>query len=255
MEIARQRNHTGKSEVKIIKLFALLFLLFTACSAAKKPETDIQIDLNENSGTSLPYRIEISEEINDGKTLYIKAHLSVLTDFEDPKALIRLSGLKNGINIQERIYQLKDHLTENQGDLLMEMPSSDITDYQLELLWGKEAADFFAKAAAEQLSKISLEAVKVEKLRICEAEICHYNYKINGSIRNDSEAPINDIVLGLSFQTEEAFNNHKYDFSGEKIIPVPKLELMPGETRSFNLQSDRPAENEDARPYLRIKAD
>lgn len=255
MANARKGNYPGQSKVKLLlKVCLLTAFIISGCSTSQKSSdsSKIEINLSQDLGTALPYRIEVIEEINDGAILYVKTKVTTLTDFMDPRSLVKINGLKNGIISQEKSYLLKEHLHPETQELLLDIPSNEITDYQIELLWGKEAETYLSKINTEKLKEISLQSVQVEKVKICENETCHFNYKISGSLQNDSKSQINEVVLGLSFQPEAAFVDNSFNYNDEKNVPVKNLNLAPEGTRTFNLQADGPSEDLEAKPYLRI---
>lgn len=231
----------------------LLTISLSACAIGGNQKNDreaININLTQTP-TTLPYKVEVLEELNDGKALFIRAKISNFENFQDINSLIRLSGLANGKLATEKYYLLQTSLNPTSQELLMEIPSAEISDYQLELLWGQDAKNYLSRIQAEIRSQLTLESVQVEKVKICEAEICRFNFKISGQIKNNGAETVPTADLGLSFQTEENLSAETKDLSMEKTIPIKDLNLSSQQSRSFNLEADSPAE--DLRPHLRIK--
>jgi hypothetical protein len=94
------------------------------------------------------FRVELLDEVNDGSSLDIRARISAEQDWDTSQVAVRMTGLHRGEIKREKVSVLTDLLPSEQAGavsdgegrvIAMVLPASDITDYQFELLWGKEA--------------------------------------------------------------------------------------------------------------------
>lgn len=103
-----------------------------------------------SSGRELPFQLEVTDEVNDGERLHISGSVTAKTEWSADEVLVRLSGVNAGelvevshLPLQAALGQERNKVIESgeKFNFALSLPSANITDYQLELIWGKDVTD------------------------------------------------------------------------------------------------------------------
>ncbi|MBN8549078.1 MAG: hypothetical protein J0M12_07180, partial [Deltaproteobacteria bacterium] len=195
-------------------------LSLSACS--RKVTAPAATDLNagvkaENSSQpASPFTLEIVEDLNDGSNLHIHGRVQTAAEWPAEDVVVRLSGMKAGESHQVSFFPLNklqqrqaDAKTTNRlvpgtpFDFYLSAPSSELTDYQVELLWGKEAKGVSATEPPvdpTQAQGLLLQALSIQRvIPHCAVEPCPSTYRLSGSFLNNSATTVQDAQLGVGF--------------------------------------------------------
>jgi hypothetical protein len=221
-----------------------------------------------------PFTLDVIDEINDGNQLHVLAKVTALADWPMSGVLLRLTGMKAGETRDVSTYPLKNALAAPGIDasprlragqslnLSMAAPAAGITDYQLELLWGKDA-ELSTQSAQIQRRGALLKVRHIEietKPDVCEQPPCPVSYTVTGELFNAGTSPITQATLGIGFvflKAGEKLDLQRVLPEREEVVEVPKLKLKAGEQRPLRIVFERPvpqAQNGYYQPVLRIIA-
>ena len=236
-----------------IVLSVFFFIAIEGCStsittAPTEKGTNSQLDLQNSE---LPFDLKILEAVNNGTTLGILAELTPKTDWASNDVVVKLYGLEGGEVSRTASTRLAD-VTGDQGMLKanipvqvsLQIPSDQISDYQVEALWGGEARE------ARNDSKIT-EAIRTPALRLSNVEVekreepcssppCRVRFTIYGDLRNDSGQTLNQVTFGVGFVwVPKSSRLVSPEPVSEQRLSVSDLGLEPGQTQSLELSIDK----------------
>ncbi len=216
-----------------------------------------------------PYALRIIDEVNDGQTLHVAAEVKASVPLESLPAVLRLTTLKAGNAVKVNYYPVahgkktaqnsasgRDELTLSYD---LSTSSYNITDYQLELLWGEEAREHLASRAKDSPILV-LRNVTVQPSGCQGTPACDGKLRIMAELYNPGVVPIPSATLGVGF-IWQANGDPKPDREDvpqrEQKISLNSLNLAPGQSRPLNLTvtSDVPTQpGGQYRPVLRLVA-
>ena len=209
-----------------------------------------------------PFVLEVVDEVNDGKKIVVNGRLIPKVSKPASEVVVRLSALdKVG---QEWVF------FHNMGDILgdrseaskaprilekgvaqpftLSMPLPGITSYQLQVLWGREAAPF-SPAEAAPVEKVeakqfialrNLEVHRVPAESCSSPNECVVRFTITGELVNSGSATIKEVVIVAGFIPSDALDLDQQILENEKRVEVPNLRLAPGASKRFKLSLDKP---------------
>lgn len=204
-----------------------------------------------SGGLQLPLSLQVVDEVNDGSRLHILGSVSAATDWDLKDVIVKLTGLNNGQEVGISYLPLanadtrKEHLIKagEKFTFSISVPSPELTDYQIELLWGEDAKRNLALARAAQPGSVELRDIQVETIRQpCSGSDCEVTFRITGKIHNGTGKNITNLVLGVGYiRTSPA----KLDLTrqipqNEENIDIGRFLLAPGASREVRLNFDRP---------------
>ena len=225
------------------KIISLLVLLSACAGTEIKP---VQMEEQQLiTREALPFSVEVQEEVNDGSTLYLKVLMSAYQPWGQDDVLLHLAGLKEGIVEQEYFYRLSKLLGDQypleslpgqtfSGKLvLLTLPIGGQTDYQLELLWGKEARSM----QQNKIVQIKDLALRKETCEKCAGD------KIYANIQNLGTEKLKSATLGVGFVWIN--EGTTLDLSGiipenEEQVKVQDLALGSGEVTELKVDLESP---------------
>ena len=209
-----------------------------------------------------PFVLEVVDEVNDGKKLVVKGRIIPKTTKPASEVVVRLSALDKAGEERVSFHNMKDVLgggpAEKKGPLTLEkgvaqpftlsMPLKGITSYQLEVLWGKEAAPFSPadSAPAEKtepkqfIALRNLEVHRVPTESCSSPNECVVRFTITGEMFNSGTATIKDVVILAGFAPTDTLDLNSQILENEKRVEVPNLRLSPGSSQRFKLSLDKP---------------
>lgn len=235
----------------------LLPLLLQGCFlfTASEPATSVLVQ-REESGERNPLSVEIEQEGNDGKRLYVKGRVRAESSVPLGGVVVHLTSLHNADIIGEAYYPLaaatngaKAPLLPAGGDVpfSISVDSDGMTDYQVELLWGEEGASFI-KAAAPADSLRTEGGIRVENVSAsnyegnCEQAGCAGTAFVTASIVNNSPEPVDKVLLGLAIA----------DGAEMESFEITGLKLSPSASRPVSIQVDIPEGGLMYKPSLAV---
>ena len=204
--------------------FSCLMLLavsaVTGCSAKEVKPPLAQSD------TGAPYQLQIKDEVFDGKKLFIKSVVNQFSSEVVPPTVIRLKTVKNGESVGEAFLPFNE--SKKGQELQLSADAEDFTDYQVDLLWGKDAEAFLK----------SIPASKFVLLKDVTLVTDVQGSRITGSIENTGLYPISNVPLAVEFQwvkKGEYLDISSHDPDSVTDITVDNITIAPSETRPFSI--------------------
>jgi len=218
-----------------------------------------------------PFRLDILEERNDGETLVINGRIIPKTSWSGEDVLVRLSAVTSAGEQKVSFHKVKDvvpsgaRLASGEPQAFsLTLPSSEVSNYQLEVLWGRDAAPYMdsTKAALKQtkgesefLALRNLEVHRVPDGSCSSPEECLVKFSIKGEFFNSGRALIRDVVLVAGFSPADKLDLPNQILENERRIEVRNLGLGSGATKPFRLTLEKyvPASDQVAyQPVVRI---
>ena len=260
-------------------LFSVILWAVGCTSFSRSVSIDSEPKKNEQNRSSqdLPFVLEVVDEVNDGERLHVLGAVTAQTDWMVNDVVVRLTGMRSGEQIGISYLPLRSNLSSSQaGDtntqiikaqekysFSVSVPSQNITDYQLELLWGDEAKRHLKNIEVQKPGSLELRQIEVlTKKADCPKQNCGVVYKMTAQLFNSGATVIDKVVLGVGFLVVTP--GQKLDFKkqipqNEERIELSQLALMPGASRPLSLDFDEPVTEEkfqsgqgELRPNIRI---
>jgi hypothetical protein len=216
----------------------------------------------------LPFSVSIAEELNDGERLYVKVAIDARAHWSTAESVVVLTGYRNGVRVGERrapLTALGPVLEQGaHHELPIVLTAPNITDYQVELMWGRDSQELLAQKPvrpAEGVEGAPLEvrnmSVHAERVNCSPDKGCELQYSIAAELRNGSEKKIDGAVLGTGFIwiDSPALDLSKRIPENEATVELSGLNLGPGASRKIRLVLDRtvPERSDGAfKPVLRV---
>ena len=209
-----------------------------------------------------PFVLEVVDEVNDGRKLVVKGRLIPKTTKPASEVVVRLSALDKAGEERVSFHNMMDLLgggaAGKKGGVTLEkgvaqpftlsMPLKGITSYQLEVLWGKEAAPFSPIESASSDKKEPKQFIALRNLEVhrvpsesCSSpNECIVKFTITGEMFNSGTATIKDVVILAGFAPADTLDLESQILENEKRVEVPNLRLAPGTSQRFKLSLDKP---------------
>jgi len=218
-----------------------------------------------------PFRLDVLNETNDGKTLNIQGQL-VSKDRRSAKdVIVRLKGVDAQGEERVASHKVAD-LIPNGGELnpsmptqfSLALPSEGLSNYQVEVLWGRDAEPYLGtsraslkspKGESDFLALRNLEVHRVPDGSCSSPEECLVSFSIKGEFFNSGKAVISDVVLVAGFTPASKLGLPNPPLENEKRIQVQNMGLVPQGTKPFRLTLEKllPASDTVAyQPVVRI---
>jgi hypothetical protein len=219
-----------------------------------------------------PFRLDVLQESNDGKNLTIQGQLISKSQRPSKDVLVRLTAVDAKGEERTAMHKVAD-LIPNGGELSpsmptqfsLSLPAAGISNYQIEVLWGKDAAPYLGgdgraslkqqKEPSEFLALRNLEVHRVPDGSCSSPEECLVTFSIKGEFYNAGRATIRDVVVVAGFAPASKMGLPNHPLENEKRIEVQNLELAPQATKPFRLSLEKllPASDTVAyQPVVRI---
>ncbi len=218
-----------------------------------------------------PFRLDILKETNDGKNLTIQGQVIAKSKRPSKDVLVRLTAVDIQGEEKTAIHRVAD-LLSNSADLTpamptqfsLSLPAQGISNYQLEVLWGKDAEAYLGdtpaalkqqRTSSEFLALRNLEVHRVPDGSCSSPEECLVTFSIKGEFFNSGKATIRDVVVLAGFTPASKLGLPNHPLENEKRIEVQNLDLAPQATKPFRLTIEKllPASDTVAyQPVVRI---
>ncbi|MCB0336138.1 MAG: hypothetical protein KDD62_07520 [Bdellovibrionales bacterium] len=216
-----------------------------------------------------PFALVVKEELNDGQHLRIVAALSSRVMWDLSKVVAVVTGLRNGSVVQSEAFILSEILREQQGELRAQgtvyQPFSDevvtfnfkfedSTDYEIELLWGREAAAYLpAESEAHKNSMAELRELEVQRHRSCKGETCQLQFAISAHLVNTAAFLLTEVVLGVGYvyiPQGQSYNPNTMVPESEEKVVLDGLGLVSGASKALHFAlNDAVPERSDGQYY------
>jgi hypothetical protein len=218
-----------------------------------------------------PFKLDVLRESNDGETLTIKGQVTSKVTRPSRDVLVRLTAVDSGGEQRTSFHKLVD-LNPKTSDLqagkptqfALSLPAQGVSNYQLEVLWGKDAAPYLddnraslktPSAPAEYLALRNLEVHRVPDGSCSSPEECLVTFSIKGEFFNAGKAVVRDVLLVAGFSPASKMDRPHQMLENERQIEVKNLALGPQATKPFRLTLEKlvPASDTVAyQPVVRI---
>ena len=240
--------------------------------------------LGQANGQGMPLTLETTQVLNDGQQLHVFGIVTAHIPWDVSKVILRLIGLQSGQVTRETIRRLSDSSISrevrevslgfpppiNQSSprelkagekeaFYLTIPVGQISDYQLELLWGDEAQPYLVSLDSIQKKLIELRNVRVETEKsACQAAECGTKFRILLELFNTGHSPVNRVVLGVGFLLDldaATLDPAKTVPENEEEIEISALKLAAGQGRQMRLIFEKPVPPDWAdrlRPTVRV---
>ena len=208
-----------------------------------------------------PFILEVMDEKNDGNQLTVKGRIIPKASRSASEVVVRLSALDRRGEQRITYHNMKDVLGGGVGPkgepLMLEkgvaqsftlsMPLKGITSYQLEVLWGQEAAPFGPSEPPSEQKKQPKQFIALRNLEVhrVPSESCVspdegiVRFTITGELFNSGNATIKDVVIEAGFGTGDNLDLQGQILENEKRVEVPNLHLAPGASQRFRVSLDK----------------
>jgi|GEM_PF-3767716 len=248
------------------------FLIFSSCSFLEpknnienkyKQSVKLKKPLKNKSNNNSLFSLKVVEEINDGNFLHIRTLLSSENSWNPEDSIILIRGLSNGSNTAEKKYLIKDFFKDKnllgkpfsnvKADLTI--MNKELTDYQLEVLWGKDAHSFIPYSNSNY-NRLRFAETSLKLNEKCEEkEYCSF---LTSKLINSSKITINSAKIGLSFVFLKKYQKLDLNINipkNETIIDLSDLVIKPQEVKNIKIDIEQKIPiSKDGRyePLLRV---
>lgn len=218
-----------------------------------------------------PFKLEVTEESNKGDVVVVRGRVVGKRGWAPSQAVVRLTALDTKGEQRVSVHKLSDfHPSKSSisggepAKFSLSIPSVGISNYQLELLWGDEAAPYLnvtkaslklPKKPKEYLALRNLEVHRVPDGSCSSPEECLVTFAIKGEFYNSGSQIVSDVVLKAGFCPADKLDLPDYILENERTIEVRNMTLKPGGTKPFRLSLEKlvPASDTVAyQPVVRI---
>lgn len=180
------------------------------------------------------------EEVNDGSNLNLSLELAANTRVPLKDVVVRLAGFKNGQEGSLTLFPAsKLAATAVPGRPLrfsVSVPSVEMTDYQLELLWGQDGREALKiKSESPMVGELVLSDVSLLDDQ-CSAP-CESKFSFAGVLENQSARVVEKAELGVAFAW--VGNGEALDPAMAEVqqkISLKGLALLPGQRQEIKLK-------------------
>lgn len=263
----------SQSRHLIAGLLSAIALSATGCAmlGATPGKSSGVIDSARGGDPSVtPFRLDVVEERNNGEMLMIKGQVVPKAAWPSTDVLVRLTAVDDGGEQRVSFHRFSDissvdTLTAQEPSRFsLSLPSRGISNYQLEVLWGKDAAPYLSVPKAsmkppapseEYLALRGLEVHRVPDDSCGSPEECLVRFSLKGEFFNSGQATIQNVVLVAGFSPADKLDLAGQILENERRIEVRNLRLAGGSTKPFRLTLEKlvPATGEVAyQPVVRI---
>jgi hypothetical protein len=262
--------------MRLLLPLALLLLCFSGCSLIKgggiSPSKNALESTSGGNPEVSPFLLELLGEVNDGKRLTVSGRFVPKTQWPSSDVLVRLSALDDQNNPRVSFFALGEHIFSSAfaqlqpgtpTEFSVSIPSHGITNYQLELLWGQDAAPFQKQARSNQgngeefLALRNLEVHRLPSDDCATPNECTVKFTLTGEFYNAGSATISKVVLKAGFVRADELDLAVKVLENERRIEVRNMGLTPGATKPFRLTLEKfiPMDEQVApRPVVRIES-
>jgi len=250
-----------KSPVRMVLVMFVSAVLLCGCVAGKWVTTRTApkgkgTGASEGStaagGEQLALEAQVREEMYDGEQLGVTVQLKTHEEIDASVVAVRLRLLRGGEVISDTLLPLPSILSTDKLDADQEylVPlvghAANLTDYQVELVWGGEAIDLLKT----QTTKDLLVTIKeVEREQVCQGAQCGDSYRLKTlvEVTNSGKMPCGKVALKVHLSVPGVQ-------SAEKVVRFDSFNLKPGATTMIRLNfQDILQKEQEATPEITVK--
>ena len=189
-----------------------------------------------------PFRMKVSEESYNGELLVVQGMVTGEIDWAPSDVALRLVGYRDGKAVGNSSASVAVLAGENGptpvvdggGSLPFSISISDrdLSHYQIELLWGREAQSVVAPLPVPLLHSVRavVESCPPE-------EACETRYRVSAIVRNETEQILPAVTLGVSYgwAPDGGTVPESSRPEGEELVEVGGLAIRPGGERPLSI--------------------
>ena len=232
----------------ILRLLLCILLAFTFCGCWSTSKSAARTAVaSKTRRAELPFRVSVTDAVNDGSTLYLRTKLQALAPWDKDFVFLRLKGFAEGERHEEVVVPLAEAI-ENQHPqaksryigqvfknlfLGLSLPSEGLTDYQLELIWGKEASA--ALSANKSATEVNVKGVQVVYQQECGN--CPEVALMKGTLVNQSDIAVTAISLEVGFRRRNPLPDNS-QANLVQVVEISDLNLPPGTEQDLEFEVD-----------------
>ena len=206
----------------------------------------------------VPFELQVIDELNDGKSLYVSGALKALTRWPRSDVVVVLTGFGNTGDVVHQTNLDAAAPAAPTGGLgsggggesdafepgetqafALSMPADGLSNYRIEVFWGEDAR--LARSGSGKLKLIALEDVKVNGFEVpCETGPCPYRFTLTGVLHNNSDKQVDEVSLGMRIVwVPDKPGDGPVMPESEQLVTLPTNGLGPGETQPFKVRVGR----------------
>lgn len=224
--------------------------------------------------SATPFKLEVLEELHDGADIVIKGRLTPKDEWPSNEVVVRLAALDESGQQRISFHRMSD-LAPQAGmmaagkpeNFSLTIPSAGLTNYQLEVLWGRDAGPFLKDEPTEEEPKAEKEAptqyLALRKLEVhrvpgescANPNECELKFTITGELFNSGGATVRNVVIVAGFTTPDQLALKDQILENERKVEVRNLGLKPGASKPFRLSLEKHVSSSDQtapQPVVRI---
>lgn len=204
-----------------------------------------------SSSPKLPFEISVTDAINDGNNLYLRAQVNALAAWDPEQVYIRLKGFAEGERHEELVVSLANAIEQQHPQaktkfvarhfknlfLGFSLPSAGLTDYQLELVWGPEATASLSAAKEKEL--VVIQKIAVVEHRECPE--CEPVAILRVTLSNRGELAVSAIALEVGFNpvmTEQQLQVPVKPNTSMQVVEITDFNLPPETEQDLEFEVD-----------------
>ncbi len=227
-------GRTGPIVLRLLPIL-LLVLFLGACSQSASIDPIEKLSYSEAESPT----IELEELANDGRILHVVVNVRGLGQARMSQAVLRLSGYGDGKVVRQRTEPLESVLVHSEqaddteeGSLraYLALPVSDLSSYQVELLWGGDALAASSGSVSEGSNKGTL-VVRSAHFEgdppPCQADKCDDARRIRVELYNSGTSAVIEASVSLALRDEAAVGEPLKTPAG-RLIRMKPLNIPPG---------------------------
>jgi len=238
-----------------------------------EPVPDVPIVAATSGGNPAvtPFTLEVVQESNDGTNLEVRGRFTSKIPWKPQDVVVRLSAMDESGSTRQTHFMVPagrepgsvlELAPEVPTEFALTLPSKGLSNYQIELLWGKDAESVSTtakeqkKVGDEFIALRNLEEHRVPSKDCAVPSECRVTYYLTGEFFNAGSAVIDNVRLRAGFSRADDFGTSKA-LDDERFIEVRNLGLQPGKSRPFKLSLEKaiPAAEEMApKPVVSIES-
>ena len=186
-----------------------------------------------SSGEELALEAQVREEVYDGEQLGVTVQLKTHAEIDASVVAVRLRLLRGGEMVSDNLIPLPTILAtqvlEADQEYLIPLVghAENLTDYQVELVWGGEAIDLLKTQTTKDLV---VTVKEVEKEQVCVESQCGDSYKLKAllEVTNSGKMPCGKVALKVHLAVPGVQ-------SAAKVVRFNSFNLKPGTTTLVRL--------------------
>ncbi len=232
-----------RKKARLNRLGGFIALSFCLLSGCASRSSVIPVLAASSDDSSQPFTLSIIEEVNDGDRLHVAAQVKAKELWDISNVLLHLKAMRNGAPVGESFYPLAQSIVPTPGSTKAELKAGesrsvrisvdarDFTDYQLDLVWGKEAEQFLdslPKSATVEVRDVTL---------VYPAKSSRPS--ISGSLYNKGRTPLLEVAIAVGFVWVPKGENLDLSVGfpdNESVVVVSDISIPPGASQPFSIE-------------------